>query len=410
MPDRDRDFAGSNAIAFSHVACQTIYDMAKMRFVPHTDSIRWSRSFPPDRITAMMHIVGLVTGICAISISERLLWFIAHAADPDAELPSDTLLASRPVHCDFVKEVINAAANQIIPGLEKLFGPFAALHPIIAWGEVQFQDLDGAFISCKGAYGAFECACLFDLGKLSIGTELKEAREKLGMVQDIHASLWIRPQQLPDARFSIVYRPLNEAGGDLYDVFQIDEHRYGYFVGDVAGHDIGTGFFSAAIKALLREHCVAPGVPPEQSMKALNEVLLGLLTKSEYVTACFAICDRKGGTVTVVNMGHPPMLIVSAHREPLVVRSNSSALCMFDQSVFRSETYPVEPGDRLLLYTDGLLETMTSVSWKRAMPALLEKMDVLMKTELERAATAIYDSHFSARVPSDDVLVMCVEI
>jgi sigma-B regulation protein RsbU (phosphoserine phosphatase) len=179
--------------------------------------------------------------------------------------------------------------------------------------------------------------------------------ETLQQINEAQNSLLKQPDDLLEAHFSVLYKSLHAAGGDIYDIIKITENMYGYFVGDFAGHKISTSFLTSSVKALLHQNCNFHNSPVE-SMRMINSVLVKLMNSGQYMTGCYALIDRLKNTLTVVSMGHPPLIFIPRHGNARLVGKGGDILGVFEQCVFRKSTLDIYPGDRILLYTDGLIE------------------------------------------------------
>jgi sigma-B regulation protein RsbU (phosphoserine phosphatase) len=245
---------------------------------------------------------------------------------------------------------------------------------------------------------------------LKIGVKLEEAQRKLNRIHETHSAMMVQPLLLPGARFSVVYKSLNEAGGDIYDVIRISEDLYGYFVGDVSGHDIGTSFITASIKALLRQNCSSIQTPLE-SMQAINKVLFDLLGDSKYITAAYVVLDRTEQTVTLINMGHPPVLFIPLQGPPYLLEAHGDVLGAFKDAIFEMQIISVSPGDRMIIYTDGLIENDKCGIWSKGLEGLLDYCTNLNTVPLPDLAHTLYNKIYSgSERPRDDVVVMGIEV
>jgi sigma-B regulation protein RsbU (phosphoserine phosphatase) len=193
--------------------------------------------------------------------------------------------------------------------------------------------------------------------KLSIATNvlISNQAEKLKQIKEAQTSLLITPEELPAARFGVYYSSLEEAGGDFYDVLSVSDNIFGYFVGDISGHDIKTSFITSALKVLLKQNCT-PAYSPDESMKIINKVLLELLPKGKFLTACYIRLNRGQMKATVLNAGHPPVLYCPLKKNTRIIENIGDLLGMFESVSFDPVDIPVEKGDRFYIFTDGLFE------------------------------------------------------
>ena len=228
-------------------------------------------------------------------------------------------------------------------------------------------------------------------------------------INEAQNTLLVKPEELPDRRFSILYRSLNAAGGDMYDVIPINENLTGYFVCDFAGHSTATGFLTSQMKTLLKQNCIA-AFDPVESMIIMNKVLKDTLRPGQYVTADYAVYNTLRKKISVVNMGHPPALFVPLKGPTRFVARDGDILGGFDDVSFSMEEIEVEPGDRLVLYTDGLIEKSGTSVWSSELKRLMAFEELVRYKRLRDVPDILFNLFFSdGRQPDDDVLVLVME-
>lgn len=179
---------------------------------------------------------------------------------------------------------------------------------------------------------------------------------ELSIARQIQSS--ILPQAMPlvsGVAVAARYRPMTAVAGDFYDFVEIDDHRLGILVADVSGHGVPAALLASMVKvALASEHARADR--PAVLMAGLNGALCGRLA-GQFVTAAYLFIDVRAGLLRYAAAGHPPML--RSRRRGLEVgeiEKNGLALGFSEQAEYEELEQPLEAGDRLLLYTDGLTE------------------------------------------------------
>ncbi|MFI5829114.1 PP2C family protein-serine/threonine phosphatase [Streptomyces sp. NPDC051578] len=153
---------------------------------------------------------------------------------------------------------------------------------------------------------------------------------------------------------------LERLGGDFYDLFRIDGTRWAFFLGDVCGK----GPQAAAVTSLTRYTLRAAALhdpDPVAALTTLNAVLHERYTGGDprYCTAIFGVLEPVGDTVTVelASGGHPPALLVRADgRAEYLSTPGGLLIGVLPEASFTPARTVLEPGDMLLLYTDGLTE------------------------------------------------------
>lgn len=248
--------------------------------------------------------------------------------------------------------------------------------------------------------------------KLSQATRalVKSQSEKLKQIQDAQAAMLVKPEDLPEANFDIYYSSLLEAGGDFYDVRQVSKNISIYMVADVSGHDIATGFITAAVKALLQQNSSLI-YSPSDTMKMMNNVIMDILPDGKYLTAIYARLNRQTGILSLVNAGHPPVLFIPAKGEANFINLHGSPLGIMEDAFFDACDMKVSTGDRFIIYSDGLLERAGTRSvWTALTHELLplaEEIRNLPIGETCRKLNDLVGAYKSA--PDDDIVIMTVE-
>jgi len=164
------------------------------------------------------------------------------------------------------------------------------------------------------------------------------------------------PAELPGVRIGTCYRPAEqgrEVGGDWYDVFELPGGKIGCAAGDVVGHDLAAAAAMGRLQLLLRYTAVS-GAGPAAVLAALDQACPAL-TGTDFATVAYAEYDPAAGTVAYACAGHPPPLLLAAGAPVQYLEEGRSGVLGFGGE--RSEAVvKALPGDRLVLYTDGLIE------------------------------------------------------
>lgn len=182
---------------------------------------------------------------------------------------------------------------------------------------------------------------------------------------DLHRAELIQrallPRAVPDAAslaINTVYRPCRVVGGDLYDLISLPSGHMAVYVADAAGHGL-----SAAMLAVLFKHRVPlwddrtrQPFPPEQVLQVVNTCLWEeCKAPGLFVTACYALIEPDGRNISLASAGHPPPVLCRADGTFEILSGDSPALGLNPHVRFSSRSVHLEDGDRLLLYSDGLL-------------------------------------------------------
>ena len=238
---------------------------------------------------------------------------------------------------------------------------------------------------------------------------LRGQRERLDQLRDAQQAILVRPESCPDAHFAVYYRPLEEAGGDFYDVIPIGPNCFGYFVADISGHGASAAFLTSAVKALLRQYA-SPEHTPEDIMTSVDLAMRQMLGEEQYLTACYAYLNRYTHRLSVVSAGHPPLILVSQSGETQVVAIDGDPLGAFGSAVLAQRDLHVSRGDRLFLYSDGLIESSPGGGRSEGIQRLVDACVRNRMTPLpEVAAKVVKELYPDFRKGEDDLLLLAVE-
>lgn len=227
--------------------------------------------------------------------------------------------------------------------------------------------------------------------------------ERIEQIAEMQQSLMPLPESLPEADFQVCLRQIHGAGGDFYDVFMAGDRTADYVVADASGHDLGVSLWTASFKTLLAEYATVLNTPTEV-FRMVNRTLLRVLPETAYFTAIYARINREFNTLSLVNAGHPPAVLVSAQDGTArVLYQEGDVLGIFPDPVFGVLEVRVRPGDRLYLCTDGILELTGSRS--DGIARLERACSATAGLPMELALPTIVDLLCESYEPEDDIIL-----
>lgn len=241
---------------------------------------------------------------------------------------------------------------------------------------------------------------------------IEEQAARLQQLSEAQQSLLVRPDDFPDAKFAVMFAPALEAGGDFYDVFCVGRNSCCYFVADISGHDIGASFVTSSLKVLLRQNS-GPLYTPDETLRNMNSVLKTVLPEGRYLTAQGCYLNRVSMQMTLINAGHLPPVYVDAAGKARTIDAEGDILGIFETVLFVPETLRAQAGDRVFLYTDGLLERFheKKISHSQALPKLIELCEKTFVEPLEQAVRTIFNAFLAdAGAQEDDILLLGIEV
>ncbi len=185
---------------------------------------------------------------------------------------------------------------------------------------------------------------------LSINNELEMARE---------IQLSILPHDIPKIlglEIAARYLPMTSVAGDFYDFIIADEKHLGILVADVSGHGLPAALIASMLKAALSAQS-AHACDPGRVLSGLNQSLCGKFQR-HFATGAYVFMNMEKKFMSYAAAGHPPLLLWRTSTGiASEVLENGLPLGLLPEATYSAVDVPVEPGDKVILYTDGIPET-----------------------------------------------------
>lgn len=220
------------------------------------------------------------------------------------------------------------------------------------------------------------------------------------------------PPSIPGWEFATYYRAANEVGGDFFDHFAVpgDPEQLGLLIGDVTGKGIPAALLMARYSSQLRVSALQLRSPAVALMQA-NSLILGKGENELLVTALYALLDTSNGHLVYANAGHPrPLWRTSATGEVRELNSLGFLLGALQGAEIEQCELDMEPGDVLVLYTDGVTEAMNAdhmlLGTHRLRAAIAASNAASAQQVLEAILSTV--ESFSQGMPQSDDLAMIV--
>jgi serine phosphatase RsbU (regulator of sigma subunit) len=164
---------------------------------------------------------------------------------------------------------------------------------------------------------------------------------------------------LPGWDMDIRWQPARQVGGDFYDVLYLDENHIGLVIADVADKGMPAALFMTLIRTLIRA-AAKDHISPSIVLKQVNELLIPDSKHGMFVTIFYAVINLQTGLIIYTNAGHNPPIIKKYPSSEIVELTRTSiALGLFDDIQVDEAKVGIQPGDLLLLYTDGVTEAFS---------------------------------------------------
>ena len=192
--------------------------------------------------------------------------------------------------------------------------------------------------------------------ELERATEL--AQKDLERAQIIqHALLPSRPPTIPGLSIDTLYRPGRNVGGDLYDIVRLASGKLAFYVADATGHGVSAAMLSVLLKQRIVLERAGQELPPSEVLARVNVLLArDVQAPGLFLTTLYGVLDLEAQSLTVASAGHCPALLRRANGTVERLERTGPALGIEEEASFAETTTEFCLGDRLLVYTDGLVD------------------------------------------------------
>jgi serine phosphatase RsbU (regulator of sigma subunit) len=290
--------------------------------------------------------------------------------------------------------------------------PCPPMEPSWASGQARyaiFQDLEGnsfSLIEFDDATRTLEAERRALAARLE--AERQAARE-LAIAKQVQTRLF--PQRQPLIR-TLVYagicHPARSVGGDYYDFLDLGSGKLGLVVADIAGKGIGAALLMANLQAALRSQCATASEQPERFLQSVNQLLYDNTAEGDYATLFFAEYDEDTRKLRYSNCGHPPALLLRGNHGLERLGATCTVVGLFEKWDCAMEERELAPGDALLLYTDGVTESLNDEGEEFGEARLLQAARQHRELSLPELLAAVADQarRFSPREQADDITLI----
>ena len=286
-----------------------------------------------------------------------------------------------------------------------------------------FGDIDLAVRAMRGGAQSFvqkpwDNQALLQIleREVAAGRQAKERTEL--HARERHDALLIQralmPATLPETncfRIAGAWQPAGTLGGDCYDVFAFAPNVMGLSIADVAGKGLPAALLMSSLQATVRAFALGASAPRDVSA-SVNRLLCGQMIPGRFATMAYVHLDGDRKQITYANAGHNPPLLVRPDGRVEQLKATGTVLGVFPDAPYDQAALSLDPGDRLLLYTDGITEARgqgdDEFGEERLSAALARhrhldaaKLHAVLMTEITQFASAGFQ---------DDATLLVVEV
>jgi sigma-B regulation protein RsbU (phosphoserine phosphatase) len=208
---------------------------------------------------------------------------------------------------------------------------------------------------------------------LQTAAEKKRLEEELRIARQIQMSLLPRgPVDFPGLSVTALCVPAREVGGDYYDFFAVGDRKLGVLIADVSGKGTSAALYMAELKGLMLSLSQIHQ-SPRQLLLEINRILSDNLDTRSFITMTYAVADLNAGMLTFARAGHTPLIYLRADGggaagaqvltpNGLVVGLQIPGAAEKFSDLLEEDSIPLDKGDVLVFYTDGITEAMNGSS------------------------------------------------
>ena len=246
---------------------------------------------------------------------------------------------------------------------------------------------------------------------------LLEVADRLNLKNDLEIAREIQLAMLPagiyrDAGVEAAgaTRPANTVGGDFFDLLKLPDGRLLAVLGDVAGKGSPAALLMALLLAMLRT-LATENLPPARLVERLNQLVHEQPPGSRFITMFLAVLDPATGSLAYINAGQTPPLLMKRRGPTERLLTGGMALGMFESASYEVEETKFEPGDLLVMYSDGITEAENPAGVPLDEEGLKQHLVRLQLVPIDQIGPKIIDAvarHAQSKTFADDLTVLAL--
>jgi len=206
--------------------------------------------------------------------------------------------------------------------------------------------------------------------------------------------------------------PAREVGGDFYDFIPLPEGRWGLVVADVSGKGVPAALLMALSRSLIRSYSQdKPSIL--DALRVANSFVLEDTCSEMFVTCFYAVIDPGNRSLTYVNAGHNPPVITRPEGNVVMLPATGAPLGLLDEPGIEEQTCPLDRGDMVMMYTDGITEAQDACREEfgiaRLQEILKDSLD-LPAGEIAQRVVAAVQTFAGGRPQFDDMTTVVLKV
>jgi sulfur transfer complex TusBCD TusB component (DsrH family) len=264
----------------------------------------------------------------------------------------------------------------------------------------------------------FVCCLGYVTARRAFATEerLFAINAELGVARQIQSATL--PREVPKLSGLTIaerYVPMSEVAGDFYDFIVDGPMRLGVLIADVSGHGVPAALIASMLQVAFagQSHHASD---PARMLAELNRSLVGKF-EEHYATGAYVFIDLEKSLLRYAGAGHPPVMLASRSAKTVrLIEENGTVLGMIPDAPYTAIEVRLQPGDRVLLYTDGVFEAMNAAQVEYSKPRLEKFLAANTDLSADKFANALLDDvnvwsdDPNGRSQDDDITLVVLDI
>ena len=215
--------------------------------------------------------------------------------------------------------------------------------------------------------------------------------------------------ELAGCTLAALWTPALGIGGDCYDALRFSESRMALSIADVVGKGLPAALLMSNLQAAVRAFATA-AAEPHDVCASVNRLLCRNIAVGKFVTFCYAVIDTRHRTIVYANAGHFPPVLMRADGRVDRLTTTGLVLGVANDWTYKTGMLDLRPGDRLVLYTDGITEAMSPAGDEFGDARLVETIRAHRHVPAEPLARAVHDAvtAWTGGAPQDDATLIAI--
>lgn len=242
---------------------------------------------------------------------------------------------------------------------------------------------------------------------------MRDYQHERRIADTLQAALLRLPTAVEGLRFASHYAAASDealVGGDFFDLFDLDGGRAGITIGDVSGKGLSAAIVTSRVRDCLRL-CAIDGLSAADCVTKTSALLFRITPGDVFATLIFGIIDVATGELTYVTAAHPGGILQRRDGRILMLEGDNSVVGGFPNLTYSERHVTLEPGDALVLYTDGLTEARRDGEMY-GVERMIEYLGVRRRSSLEALVNDVFNNvrEYTHNRLSDDVAVLAITV